>query len=63
MEKIFANDVPKKRLISQIYKHLIQFNTKKKKKEFDLEISYQAPLSMEFFREEYWSGLPFPSPG
>ena len=22
-----------------------------------------APLSMEFFRQEYWSGLPFPSPG
>jgi len=22
----------------------------------------QAPLSMEFFRQEYWSGLPFPSP-
>ena len=23
----------------------------------------QAPLSMEFSRHEYWSGLPFPSPG
>ena len=23
----------------------------------------QAPLSIEFFRQEYWSGLPFPSPG
>ena len=23
----------------------------------------QAPLSMEFFRQEYWSGLPSPSPG
>ena len=23
----------------------------------------QAPLSMEFLRQEYWSGLPFPSPG
>ena len=23
----------------------------------------QAPLSMEFFRQEYWSGLPFPTPG
>ena len=22
----------------------------------------QAPLSMEFSRQEYWSGLPFPSP-
>ena len=23
----------------------------------------QAPLSMEFSRQEYWIGLPFPSPG
>ena len=26
-------------------------------------VAQQAPLSMEFFRQEYWSGLPFPSPG
>ena len=26
-------------------------------------IVYQAPQSMEFSRQEYWSGLPFPSPG
>ena len=26
-------------------------------------ISYQAPPSMKFSRQEYWSGLPFPSPG
>ena len=25
--------------------------------------AYQAPPSMEFSRQEYWSGLPFPSPG
>ena len=25
--------------------------------------SRQARLSMEFFRQEYWSGLPFPSSG
>ena len=25
--------------------------------------SSQAPLSMEFFRQEYWSGLPCPPPG
>ena len=23
----------------------------------------EAPLSMAFFRQEYWGGLPFPSPG
>ena len=26
-------------------------------------IAQQAPLSMEFPRHEYWSGLPFPTPG
>ena len=25
-------------------------------------LAYQAPPSMEFSRQEYWSGLPFPSP-
>ena len=25
-------------------------------------VAYQAPPSMEFSRQEYWSGLPFPSP-
>ena len=26
-------------------------------------IAYEAPLSMEFSRQEYWTGLPFPTPG
>ena len=26
-------------------------------------VACQAPLSMEFSRQEYWSGLPFPTPG
>ena len=26
-------------------------------------VAYKAPLSMEFSRQEYWSALPFPSPG
>ena len=26
-------------------------------------VAHQAPLSMGFFRQEYWSGLPFPPPG
>ena len=25
--------------------------------------AYQAPLSMGFSRQEYWNGLPLPSPG
>ena len=26
-------------------------------------VAHQAPLCSEFSRQEYWSGLPFPSPG
>ena len=26
-------------------------------------VDCQAPLSMGFLKQEYWSGLPFPSPG
>ena len=26
-------------------------------------VAHQAPLSMVFFKQEYWSGFPFPSPG
>ena len=29
---------------------------------FAASVAYQAPLSMGFSRQEYWSGLPFPSP-
>ena len=28
-----------------------------------MDCSLQAPLPMGFSRQEYWSGLPFPSPG
>ena len=26
-------------------------------------VAHQTPLSMGFSRQEYWSGVPFPSPG
>ena len=26
-------------------------------------VAYQAPPSIVFSRQQYWSGLPFPSPG
>ena len=26
-------------------------------------VAHQAPLSMEFSRQEYWNGMPFPYPG
>ena len=28
-----------------------------------LTVDHEVPLSMEFSRQEYWSGLPFPMPG
>ena len=28
-----------------------------------MDLAHQAPLPMELTRQEYWSGLPFPSPG
>ena len=28
-----------------------------------MDVAHQAPLTMEFSRQEYWSGFPFPSPG
>ena len=28
-----------------------------------MDVAHQAPLSMGFFRQEYWTGLPCPPPG
>ena len=48
------------------------YERKKKKKnstkscltlETSWTVVHQAPLSMEFSRQEYWGELPFPSPG
>ena len=30
---------------------------------YGLYVAHQAPLSMGFSRQEYWSGLPYPPPG
>ena len=51
-------------------KHLFIFKKKKVKSLSHVQlfatlwtVARQAPLSMGFSRQEYWSGLPFPSPG
>ena len=36
---------------------------RKKVKTTPWTVDLQAPLSIEFSRQEYWSGLPFPSQG
>ena len=28
-----------------------------------MDLAFKAPLSMEFSRQDYWRGYPFPSPG
>ena len=28
-----------------------------------MDLAHQTPLSTGFLKQEYWSGLPFPSPG
>ena len=44
---------------------MLQFNHQVMSDSFMIlwSIACQAPLSMGFSREEYWSGLPFPTPG
>ena len=55
----FECRVPKNNLLIQIL-HLAQLCPTL----CDLwTVAHQAPLSMGFSRQEYWSGLPFPSPG
>ena len=39
-----------------VLSHILRFAT-------PWAVAYQAPLSMEMFRQEYWSGLPFLTPG
>ena len=69
---------PKSMLLTNILDALIHSTTrqaflKEKKKVKSLShvwlfatpwnVAYQTPPSMGFSRQEYWSGLPFPSPG
>ena len=42
--------------LCQLYSHVWLFAT-------PWTVAHQTPLSLGFYRQEYWSGLPFPSPG
>ena len=58
-------------LMAQLEKNLLAMQEKVKVKSLSRvrlfatpwTVAYQAPLSMGFSRQQYWSGLPFPSPG
>ena len=41
---------------AQLLSHVYLFRTPQ-------TAAHQAPLSMGLYRQEYWSGLPFPTPG
>jgi len=58
----------------EVYLNEYRFTVKRKKKKVKSlshvqlfatlwTVAYQAPLSMGFSRQGYWSGMPFPSPG
>ena len=50
--------------VKLVYSYLnYQNQTKSTKIGNYMDCSPPGPLSMEFSRQEYWSGLPFPSPG
>ena len=48
-----------------MYTHTVKVKSLSRVRLFETPwtVAYQAPPSMGFSRQEYWSGLPFPSPG
>ena len=49
----FPLEMIKQKMHACVFSHVQLFVT----------VAHQAPVSMGFSRQEYWSGLPFPSPG
>ena len=49
---LFTTEPPVKKPLSRVRLFVIPWT-----------VAYQAPPSMGFSKQEYWSGLPFPSPG
>ena len=73
LQRPICKDSLNRVITDQNHHCLMQFHTHAKVKVKSLSrvrlfatpwtVAHQAPLSMEFSRQEYWSGLPFPSPG
>ena len=53
------------RVLGQLYERKVKVKVLSRVRIFATPwtLAYQAPPSMGFPRQEYWSGLPFPSPG
>ena len=56
MFSVCLNLSPLLRVLSQLLSHVRLFAV-------PWTVARQLPLSVEYCRHEYWSGLPFPSPG
>ena len=63
LEKVSFHSDPKERQCQRMLKVKVKSLSRVQLFATLWTVAYQAPLSMEFFRQEYWSGLPFPPSG
>jgi len=65
LEKVSFHSNPKERQCQRMLKVKVKVKSLSRVRLFATlcTVVYQAPLSMGFSRQEYCSGLPFPSPG
>ena len=71
-QSFHSHPYPLPNMLKKILNHIFLVNIFMKKKVKSLSrvrlfatpwtVAHQAPLSMGFSRQEYWGGLPFPSP-
>ena len=50
-------------IFGQLYIYIVKSLSRVRLFAIPWTVAYQAPPSTGFSRQEYWSGLPFPSPG
>ena len=60
---MFVTGIQQSELVIHIHKSVSCSVVSDSLQPHGLYVARQAPPSMEFSRQEYWSGLPFPSPG
>ena len=64
IKRLFSSSLSAIRVVSSVYlKVKVKSLSRVRLFATPWTVAYQAPLPMGFSRQEYWSGLPFPSPG
>ena len=63
LEKVSFHYNPKERQCQRILKVKVKSLSRVQLFVTPWAVAYQDPQSMGFSRQEYWNGLPFPSPG